>query len=349
MTASVLAALAAASCFAGAAVLQQEAAQATSPEESLKLRLLVDLLRRPKWLTGVALLVGGYGFQALALAYGPVGLVQPIVVTELAIAIPIAMWRRHRHPLPRDWIGITAVLGGVSGFLILASPAEGIGNPDTPTWIACLVPVSTIVVILVALAAPRHGPRRAMLLGAAAGCAFGLLAVLTKATTYQLSHNITAALTSWQPYLLIAAGIAALVISQSAYQAGPLAYSMPLIAVLEPLLSVLIGATAFGEEIRLTGGYLIAQAVTALTAIAGITVLATSPTVLSIYQEQTRRPVGNGRRGERLPQNHTGLRRASRKLGANPRATGQGRAGEPYSPVKRNSASQGPSEWTISQ
>ena len=286
MTASVLAALAAASCFAGAAVLQQEAAQATSEEKSLKLRLLIDLLRRPKWLTGIALLVSGYGFQALALAYGPVALVQPLVVTELAIAIPIAMWRRHRHPLPRDWIGITAVLGGVSAFLLIASPAKGIGNPGTPTWIACLVPVSTIVVVLVALASPSHGPRRAMLLGAAAGCAFGLLAALTKATTYQLSQSITAALTSWQPYLLIAAGIAALVISQSAYQAGPLAYSMPLIAVLEPLLAVLIGDTAFGEDIRLTGGRLAAEAITAITAIAGITVLATSPTILSSYENQ---------------------------------------------------------------
>ena len=287
MTTSVLAALAAACCFAAAAVLQQEAAQTTSTDDSLRLRLLLDLLHRPKWITGIALLVSGYGFQALALANGPVALVQPIVVTELAIAIPIAMWRRHRQPLLRDWIGITAVLGGISGFLIIASPAPGIANPDTPTWIACLTPTAIIVAVLVALAARSQGPRRPMLLGAAAGCAFGLLAVLTKATTYQLSHNITSTLTSWQPYLLIAAGIAALVISQSAYQAGPLAYSMPLIAVLEPLLAVLIGATAFGEDLRLTGGYLAAQAITAATSIAGIILLATSPTVLSIYEQQT--------------------------------------------------------------
>jgi drug/metabolite transporter (DMT)-like permease len=287
MTISVLAALAAACCFAAAAVLQQEAAQTTSTDDSLKLRLLLDLLHHPKWVSGIALLVSGFGFQAIALANGPVALVQPIVVTELAVAIPIAMWRRHRRPLLRDWIGIAAVLGGISGFLIIASPAPGIGNPDAPAWIACLTPTAVIVAVLVALAARSHGPRRAILLGAAAGCTFGLLAVLTKAATYQLGHDITAALTSWQPYLLIAAGIAALVISQSAYQAGPLAYSMPLIAVLEPVLAVLIGATAFGEDIRLTGGYLAAQTITAATSIAGITLLATSSTVLSIYEQQT--------------------------------------------------------------
>ena len=101
-------------------------------------------------------------------------------------------------------------------------------------------------------ASPRHAPRRRR-----------RVCLRTARRTHQSDHlpaqpQHHRRVTSWQPYLLIAAGIAALVISQSAYQAGPLAYHA-LIAVLEPLLSVLIGATAFGEEIRLTGGYLIAK------------------------------------------------------------------------------------------
>ena len=50
------------------------------------------------------------------------------------------------------------------------------------------------------------------------------------------------------------------------------------------------GLGGFGNQgvydMRLTGGYLAAQAATALTAIAGIALLATSPTVSSIYEEQ---------------------------------------------------------------
>lgn len=286
MTGSVLAALAAAGCFAGAAVLQQEATQAVATEDSLKLRLLLDLLHRPKWLVGVALLLCGYGLQAVALAYGPVALVQPVIAVELALAIPVAMWRRHRRPLVRDWIGITAVLGGVSGFLLVAAPGEGIGDPGLVTWIASLVPIGAAVALLVALATSARGPRRAMLLGAAAGASFGLLAVLTKATTYELGNNVVGALTSWQPYLLVTAGIAALVISQSAYQAGPLAFSLPFIATLEPVLAVLVGDTAFGEQVRLAGAYLAGEALTAAVAITGIVLLATSPTVLSIYEER---------------------------------------------------------------
>lgn len=288
MTAAVLAALAAAACFAGAAVLQQEAAQAASSDVTLKLALLADLLRRPKWLGGVGLLLCGYGFQALALADGPVALVQPVVATEIALAIPAAMWRRRRRPMVRDWVGIVAVLGGVSGFLLVASPAEGIANPGILTWIACLVPVGVVVAALLGFAVGARGPRRAMLLGAAAGVSFGLLSVLTKTTAEALSHDVAGALKSWQPYTLIAVGIAALVISQSAYQAGPLAYSMPLIAVLEPVLAVLVGDTAFNEQVRLSGGPLAVEALTALLALGGISLLATSPTVLSIYEDAAR-------------------------------------------------------------
>ncbi len=50
MTASIVAALAAATSFAWAAVYQQEAAQRAPAASSLKLRLLLDLLRRPKWI-----------------------------------------------------------------------------------------------------------------------------------------------------------------------------------------------------------------------------------------------------------------------------------------------------------
>lgn len=99
MTASVLAALAAAASFAWAAVYQQEAAQAAPKAASLKLRLLLDLLRSPKWIAGITLLVCGYGFQAVALAFGPVAPVQPVVVTELCRGEQLwVAWPLPRHP-----------------------------------------------------------------------------------------------------------------------------------------------------------------------------------------------------------------------------------------------------------
>lgn len=47
-----------------------------------------------------------------------------------------------------------------------------------------------------------------------------------------------------------------LVISQSAYQGGSLALSLPAIALIEPTIAVTIGATAFQEQANLSDGAL---------------------------------------------------------------------------------------------
>jgi drug/metabolite transporter (DMT)-like permease len=271
--------------FAVAAVLQQEAAQQTSLDTSLKPRLLLQLLHRPKWMLGVTMLLIGFGLQALALANGPVALVQPIIATELAFAIPLAIWRRHRHADRREWIGIASVLAGVTAFLIASSPVAGTRQPAGLDWLLTLTPVGAVIAISVGVAATIQGPLRATLLGIAAGLSFGLLAVLTKAVTSLFSSGLSAVLGGWQLYVLILLGISALVVSQSAYQAGPLALSMPAVAMLEPLVAVVAGEIVFKEEAHLAGAALAVEAGAALVAVLGIATLATSPTVLSIYQQ----------------------------------------------------------------
>lgn len=283
---SILAALGAAVSFAFAAVLQQEASQSVSEDKSLSVGLLTELLRRRQWLAGGACLLAGFGLQALALAYGPVALVQPIVVTELAFAIPFGIFRRHRRAGRREWVGIGCVMTGVSLFLLVASPTNGIQEPSNADWITSLVPVGAVAAGAALYASSQRGPRRAMFLGAAAGLSFGVLSVLTKALTYLLSRDVAAAFASWQLYAAIGVGIVALVVSQSAYQAGPLAYSMPLVGLLEPLVAVVIGDTVLGEQVRLSGGAVVLELLTAGVACVGILLLTTSQTVLSIYEER---------------------------------------------------------------
>ena len=217
---AIAAALSAACSFATAAILQQEAAQTVDRSEALHLRLLFDLMRRSRWVAGVGMLLVGFVLQAVALANGPVALVQPIVATELAFAIPIAIWRHRRRAGRREWVGIVLVLCGVSTFLVAAAPASGISQPDLADWLRTLVPAGSVAAGAVLMAKARRGPWRASLLRAAAGVCFALLAVLTKAVTHQLAGGVGATFTSWQVYVLVGPGISALVISQSAYQAG---------------------------------------------------------------------------------------------------------------------------------
>ncbi len=285
---SIFVALGAAVSFALAAVFQQEAARAADPEASLSLRLLLILLHRPKWLAGVGLLLCGYGLQALALSAGPVAVVQPVVATELAFAIPLGIWRGHRRAGRREWSGIAAVLAGVSVLLWVASPVSGTAQPSRLDWILFLVPIGAAVALLLTMSARIKGPRRAMLLGAAAGLSFALLAVLTKAVTHSLSVGVGSTFAGWEVYMVIGLGITALVISQSAYQAGPLALSMPAIALIEPTVAVIIGDTAFHEQAHLSGGALALEIMAAAVAAAGLFTLATSPTVLAIYEQTSK-------------------------------------------------------------
>ncbi len=288
--AAIAAALSAACTFATAAILQQEAAQTVDPSETLHLRLLLDLLHHPRWVAGVTVLVAGFSLQAVALANGPVALVQPIIATELVFAIPIAIWRRHRRAGPREWVGISLVLCGVSVFLVVASPAAGIAAPGLANWARTMVPAGFVVLTAVSVARVRKGPQRAPLLGVAAGVSYALLAVLTKAVTHQLGNGVVSTLTSWQIYVLVGFGVAALVISQSAYQSGPLALSMPAVDTVEPVTAVTIGDMLFDEQAHLVGASLALEVGAALVALVGIALLATSPIVLSIYEQA--RPTG---------------------------------------------------------
>lgn len=282
---SVICALLAAVMFAFAAVMQQESTLTVSSDKSLSPSLLLDLLHRPKWVLGALSMLSGFGLQAVALSFGPVALVQPIVVLELAFAIPFGILRRHRRAGLREWAGILAVMTGISIFLLSADPRSGVQNPPTTQWIQSLVPVGIVAVVCVAVGSARRGPTRAMFLGSAAGLAFGVLSVLTKAVTHLLSADVARAFVTWQVYVAIGVGIVALTVSQSAYQAGPLAYSMPFIGVLEPLVAVVIGDVVLGEAVRLSRTDFVLELAAAGVAILGVVLLTTSQTVLSIYEE----------------------------------------------------------------
>ncbi len=282
---TILAALGAACSFGIAAVLQQLAARTVTRRDSMRIGLLLQLLRKPIWLFGVAAMFVGYGLQALALALGPVALVQPIVVTELAFAIPVAMWLDRRRPGVREWLGLVGVVAGVSLFLLGAFPARGSADPTITVWLYVLVPTAVIVAAVLVSAARASGPARAILLGAAAGLCFGVIAALTKATTFLLGQGLSVAMSQWEPYVLIGVGILALVCSQSAYQAGPIAYSMPMHDLLEPSVAVVIGVTAFDERVALGGASLAIAGLGAALACAGIVLLSRSPIVHGIYVE----------------------------------------------------------------
>ena len=66
-------------------------------------QLLRRLLHSPLWLVGWATNMIGFLVQAAALHFGSVALVQPLLVTQLLFALPLAsVWRRSSRTMARS-------------------------------------------------------------------------------------------------------------------------------------------------------------------------------------------------------------------------------------------------------
>jgi len=84
------------------------------------------------------------------------------------------------------------------------------------------------------------------------------------------------------PYVMTVASLCGLVLIQSAFQAGPLAVTMPMVDWVQPLVAVLLAITVLGESLNTSLVHVCALAVGAVTALFGILVLDTSPRVRSM-------------------------------------------------------------------
>ncbi|MFE7815851.1 DMT family transporter [Streptomyces sp. NPDC057433] len=289
MAIAVLASLAAGVCFAVAGVVQQWAAATRPDAEALTARLLAHLARDPLWRCGIGLAVVAYGFQSLALAFGPLSLVQPLIVAELVFAVPLSA-RLHRLRLGRrEWFGTLAVAAGLALALLSARPHGG--DPRAAGALSWLTAVgATAAVVCGALVTARvlTGPWRASATALAAGAVMGTQSVLLAATVDRLRHGLLTALTAWQTYALVAASVGGLLLIQSAFQQGPLAASMTVLDATEPVVAVTLGVLLFGETVR-TGWPVSAVTVAGLALVAaGIAALDTSAVVMALHGRRGR-------------------------------------------------------------
>lgn len=110
--------------------------------------------------------------------------------------------------------------------------------------------------------------------------------------------GVWTALTSWQPYAMGVASLVALTVVQSAYQAGPLAASMPVMDAGNPLLAIGVGLVVLHETIDTRLWHLVGALVGVCLLIVGIILVDTSPLVRRVQRvEQRQRQQGAGGSG----------------------------------------------------
>ena len=265
--------LVAALLYATASVLQHRAAVEAPREQSLRVGLLGYLARKPWWVAGVAADVGGYIAQFLALGHGPLVIDQPLLVSGLLFALPLGAFLSHRRITTRELWAAAAVVVGLAALLIAAYPEPGHDNATGTAWAVLLLATLVPAALLVA-GALRVPSLKPALLATSAGVIYGLTAALTKVTAHQLGNGVSQVLTSWQLYVLIAVGVVGMVLTQSAFQAGPLRASLPPLTVVDPIVSAIIGITAFHEHVDQDPLRMAVGLIGALVMIGGVVALA---------------------------------------------------------------------------
>lgn len=285
MALAVALALGAGCSYATAAVLQQKVAAQQPPELSLSPRLIVELLKRPLWLAGTTVDIGAYFLEAAALGVGSIIVVGPLLVSGLLFAIPLATFGTGQRVTRREMVPAVMVTVGLAVFVVVGSPEGGSSQASLLGWAGAgaLVAVVAGTCVVLGRRAATAPNRRALLYGLATGTIYSLTAVLTKATVDLFGDGVDGildVLPHWQPYALVTVSIVGLVLNQSAFQAGHVAASLPVIAVANPVLASTFGVVLFGETLGADGAA--AWTVTALAIVAmlvGTIRLAQSPLV----------------------------------------------------------------------
>ena len=287
---AVLCALVSSLLYALASVLQHRAAIAQPPAANMRLGLLARLVRNPIWLMGIVFDGLAYGLQFIALGHGSMVLVQPLLVCGLLFALPLGAWLAGSRMTSRDWWGAAAVIVGLAAFLVTASPGRGHAEVADHQWVALFLVTGPVIAGLV-LAAQRGNSRsRATLLAAGAAINYGVTAALTKAAAHLLAAGVGELLESWELYVLIGAGLLGMLMAQSAFQSGELDASLPVLTVVDPIASVLIGAFLFGEGVRSGLAATTIECLALVVLTAGVFALSKAEVVRATHEETTSAP-----------------------------------------------------------
>ncbi|GAA3444920.1 DMT family transporter [Planomonospora venezuelensis] len=248
----------------GAALQQFEAAGTAGPG-------LRRLLRRPRWLLGGLAIGAGTALHVVALAYGPLTVVQPMGVASLLFALPCAAALHRRRVRPGE-LGAAAVIAvGLVGLVLVVPEHSGTPYLGTGEAVALLAGATAAALVLWVLARRAAPTGRAVLLATAAGVLYGATATLARV----LADG------NRELWFLAAAPVPALIalaLLQRAYAVGHFGVAFAALQVADPLTAVAFGALLLGEPLP-TGAAstLTALAAAALTVAGTVALARTTP------------------------------------------------------------------------
>jgi len=224
------------------------------PKVSLSLRELINLLIKPRWVSGTSLMFLAMLLQLGALSLAPLIVVQPIG----AIALVITSLLNARYTKTKlnqaTMLAIGLSTFGVGGFVVTASQVAAQVELTDENLLRVLL---LFVIILVSFAAlffifGKKAQALTYILGA--GVLYGFVATLAKVTIqrlYQMDYDI---LTMIAVVSMIGAVLLGGWFVQNAYASGPPDLVIAGLTVIDPIVAIAIAIGILGEAQQATLG-----------------------------------------------------------------------------------------------
>src|SRR5580704_7196273 len=257
-------------------VLQQYAAEQAPSSYFLRLRLIVDLLHRRRWLLGLAVMISGQLLSAWSVGHLDLTLYEPLLASSLILALAVPL--SHQRLKAAELIGAVILAGGVAALSLSRStgtPSASFGSfSDWPAAAG----IAVVAYCFIHAGHLRSGQARATLTGIGTGLVMGISDALTRRSVQILdAHSFAGLLTSWPPYCLLAAALIGMWLMQNSFNAAPLHASLPGITAAEPVSGILLGVVVFGDRINISPGLLALQAAGITALVLGVILVARSP------------------------------------------------------------------------
>jgi drug/metabolite transporter (DMT)-like permease len=264
-------------------VLQQRIASRVERPEVLSVRMLLDLMHNGVWWAGIAAMAIGQTLAGLALQLGPVTVVGPLLSANLLFAFVLQAVANRRRADKPEVLGAVLLCVAVGVFLAVAHPhtSNRLAPWPTVTW-SCAI-VASAVAATVLVGKHRTLVPESVLVATAAGILYGMQDATTRGALVAVRHRGLATLTHtpW-PYVLLASAVVGVILSQSAFRAARLDYSLPPITVAEPLVGGLLGVALLGDTLSTSGPSLATECLCVLAMITSAVLIGRSPVLAPV-------------------------------------------------------------------
>lgn len=238
----------------GTVVRHRIAEEAPDTSGGIRDSPILRVIRRPLWWAGLSTAFLGYGFQVVALGFGTLLIVQPILCLSLMFTLPLSSIYQKQRISGAELFWAFVLSAAVAVIVILGNPAHGDLQPTLKRWIPALLIGGAALFALDRFAYTRLRHEKAFLLGIVTGAIFGYVAVLSKATVNLfMDGGLHGLVFNWEGYALIGMATLGTIVQQSSFNAAALKHSLPAMTVAEPFVAFALGYAVLGERFQVSG------------------------------------------------------------------------------------------------